>query len=61
MDMRVVIDQGTADAVYARDGAEGFDRWWDALGALVRLTWPNDPRHAGKRQAAGADQATGEV
>lgn len=53
MTLHVLIDQRVANEVMAREGPDGFDRWWDALGVLVRLTWPDDPRHAGKREAAG--------
>lgn len=54
MTLHVLIDQRTASEIHARDGDDGFDRWWEALGVLVRLTWPNDPCHAGKRQAQPA-------
>lgn len=55
MTLRVFIDQRVANEVLRREGPDGFDRWWEALGVLVRLTWPNDPRHAGKRQDRAAE------
>lgn len=52
MTLNVVIDQRTANEVMRSSGIDGFDRWWEALGVLVRLSWPNDPYPAGKRRPA---------